>query len=527
MTRHIAALPFIGFSLACIYPGAHFIGVNAAQLQWMGTSSVLVIAALCGILWLTGIVLAVAPALLPIRWSVHQAFSVGIVGIFVLFSFGPITQWLVSEVSVSPAFSNWIYLLILAGSLFIVWRLSTHEPVRMMLAIAAALMLVLTGPALGSVSKIFFLAYDNKQRGEGDASSLVLSGNNVYYVILDGYAGRTALKKYLSYDIDPFLQQMSDLGYSHIDLARTNYMTTHVAIMSILDMDYVVTENSLRYSDRMRFFPYRIRKGQPPVVVRKLTSAGYDFVHIGNSWAPCNPRFSIKCVINEDRFGSVEYATSVFLGPTPVLKTLQKLIEWPMIHDDALLLLTENINNLLGSKRPFFAFVHHMSPHPPYLNAGCATGFTAEEGREQYKNTIECLNVSVLALAKRIQTLDPSAIVVFQADHGSAFEVNIRLPLREWSEAAIDERSSILNLVHVPELCKKWLRPDLSQINTMRLVLGCLEGRPPAYLNERTYSSAYETSLDFGLVLDVTARINARRGNSGWSDEQTHNHKIP
>ena len=176
-------------------------------------------------------------------------------------------------------------------------------------------------------------------------------------------------------------------------------------------------------------------------------------------------------------------------------------------------ILSAALEDLTRQDQPFFALVHNLAPHPPYLRADCSGQFTDNRraDREQYGSAVACVNQEVLALAARIEALDPGAIVVFQADHGTEFTVDWNLPLREWTDAAIEERTSILNLIHVPEPCRRWLRQTLSPINTMRLVLGCLQRRPPEYLPESTYINTYEENVDFGLAYDVTHRFDELR----------------
>lgn len=511
MVRHPTFLPFVGFLLASVWPSVHFLGVNAAQFQWMGASGVLVVVALSAVLWLTGICLAVAPAVFSIRWSIPQAFSAGIIGIFLLFSHETISYFLIQTFSLSAILSSYIYVFVLAGSLFVTWRLSVYEPVRVALFMAVAFMMTFSVVKLGPIITLVMSTDAYQPRLKEHAPGRALANNNVYYVILDGYAGRSALKKYLNYDVNPFLQRMHALGYSSIDLARTNYMTTYVSLMAMLDMDYVVKADSPKYYNRLYFFPYRLQHGPSPRIVRNLSSAGYEFIHIGNPWAPCRPRAEVHCLSDRGRFESARYVANVFLGPTKLTGALELLSGRRSEPTDALKALSGALESLIRARRPFFAFVHNLAPHPGFVPADCPNGFNSEHGREKYQNAIECVNRSVEAVAKRIHALDPDAIVVFQADHGSDFGVDAKLPLSKWSEASIDERSSILNLVHVPAACQKWLRRDLSQLNTMRLVFGCLKRRPPDYLNEHTYISAYESNPDFGTVLEVTHRLPEQR----------------
>jgi hypothetical protein len=329
----------------------------------------------------------------------------------------------------------------------------------------------------------------------------------VYYVILDGYGGNAALKKYVGYDNNHFLQQMQGLGYTHLE-GRTNYVTTYLSLMALLEMDYVVRENSPRHRNRLDFFPSRLQRGRMPTAIKELFAAGYKVVHAGNAWAPCAPRPEIVCLTHERASGLYKEVAIAFLANTKA----PAAIDWLFGRSDALdalSTLSAAINRLTQDGQPFFALVHNIAPHPPYLSSDCTTR-SRSTSREAYSNSIACVNQAVYALASRIRASDPTAIVVFQADHGTDFEVDWLAPLTRWSDAAIDERSSILNLIHVPQRCRQWLRPGLSQINTMRLVIACLEDRPPSYLSERTYISTYERNPDFGLAVDVTDRL-ARR----------------
>jgi hypothetical protein len=98
---------------------------------------------------------------------------------------------------------------------------------------------------------------------------------------------------------------------------------------------------------------------------------------------------------------------------------------------------------------------------------------------------------------------NPEATIVLQSDHGSAFEVDWEKPLAQWSKTAITERSSFLNLIHAPEDCRQWLTGPLGQVNTIRFVVACLEGKAPAYLPEASYLSTYSEGEDKGRLLRV------------------------
>jgi hypothetical protein len=51
-------------------------------------------------------------------------------------------------------------------------------------------------------------------------------------------------------------------------------------------------------------------------------------------------------------------------------------------------------------------------------------------------------------------------------------------PLHSINERQIRESLGILNAFHLPPPCRAALRPDLTPINTMRIVFACLGGEP-------------------------------------------------
>lgn len=503
-----AFVPFVGYSLACLWPGLHFLTNNVEEFQWMGRSAVLVVVVVCALLWLAGICCAAAPSLLAARWSVPRAFSVGSVAVFLFFTHEAIQAFLDSAWSIRGLLYRSIYLIVVAATLGVTWRLSRHEPFRTALAIAAALMMT---PSIGNLAHVAAAprtatVNDGDARFEEEEPAGAWSKENVYYVILDEYAGASALEKYAGNDIDGFLRQMHDLGYASMDSARANYITTPVSLMATLESQYILTDSSPRLVNRRGLFPQALQLGHTPQLVRQLQAAGYDFIHIGNIWSPCGPRATLRCLTSASPFGFYRRIANAFLAPTRIPVVVGRLFP---DNTQAMDILSAALEDLTRQDQPFFAFVHNLAPHPPYLRADCSGQFADNRraDREQYGSAVACVNRQVLALAARIEALDPDAIVVFQADHGTEFTVDWNLPLREWTGAAIEERTSILNLIHVPEPCRRWLRQTLSPINTMRLVLGCLQRRPPGYLPERTYINTYEENVDFGLAYDVTHRF--------------------
>jgi len=507
LRRNLAALaPLIGFSLVCLWTGILFFQNNSGRLVWSNISvQVAIVICLCGALWLTGVVAAIAPTWASARWSAARALTIWTIGIFLIFSYEAIRYWLREEFHLVNAPARTTYLLIAVPVLLTTWHVSRFEPVRVALSITAILL------ALFSLSSLLPIAANRLGAliAAPAASSVegysvgVYGTENVYFIILDSYGSPAALKKYLEIDVSPFVAEMGSLGYIHIKTARSNYTTTHASLAATLSMEYILDEKSPRYLDRGDFYPSILNQGRLPAVVRMSRSAGYKFIHVGNSWAPCHASRAISCLSGVNEVTSFDDVLSLFLAPTRLTPVIRRVMNFSdPVYFDALTPFSRSLQDMLTTGQRSFFFIHHLSPHEPLRN-DCSLS-VEQMTKDDYKNAVRCANDSALRTAKHIQEVDPRAIVVFQADHGSGFLANWNGPLASWSKTDVDERSSILNLVRLPEQCRKWIRPNLSPINTMRLVFGCIERRQPDYLDERSYLVAYETSPDFGLVRDVT-----------------------
>lgn len=504
-----------GYTLICVWTGVSSLREIAEGRHRLPEAvEVASVLAMCAAMWTVGVCMARWMKRLHRPWSVARALSVWVVGVYFLFSQDALRFQLYERFGVVGFRAAWINALVTAGALGVAWLLSKYEPVRVTFTVSAGLLVIFV--PLTAIPRTLDAAREapgSRTRivgaeGVGGASAR----ENVYFVVLDEYGGAAALRRYFRYENLGFLGEMTARGYSHLNRSRANYTVTYVSLAATLGMNYVLGEGDARYRDRGRFFPSIFMQDRPPDLVRRVNAKGYRFVHVGNDWARCRARRGISCLGNlPGNLQTVEDAVLEYLAPTKAVSTFREtgrragILPSDGRGNDAIAALLEHLREIASRKEPSFVFVHHLFPHEP-LNADCSA-FLGEPSRKTYTDTVGCVNRSVLSLASRIQELDPSALVVFQGDHGSGFSVDWRGALADWSDDAIDERTSILNLVRVPEACREWVRPNLSPINTMRLVLGCMERRPPDYLEDRTYLATYETSPDFGVVKEVTGRV--------------------
>ena len=136
-------------------------------------------------------------------------------------------------------------------------------------------------------------------------------------------------------------------------------------------------------------------------------------------------------------------------------------------------------------QEPFFLYAHISSPHRPYLNdAQCnlLEAHVDRRGNRHFLNQLQCVNRHLEELLSPILASDPGAIVILSSDHGARLSVRRGTALHSLSERQIRESLGILNALRLPPACRSALRPNLTPVNTLRIVFACLGGHEPRLL---------------------------------------------
>jgi hypothetical protein len=507
----VSLLAALGFVAACAWPLVNFVNINLSQLAIGAYGSpddlvTLTIAAIASgalLSWLMGRVRG--------GWDV-RLLTVLSAAVFLTFGSAALRDWIKSG-GVSSG-STLAAGLVIIGVLIGCWVLSRTEPFRVMVGIASVIALLI--PLSGVIPSAAVLVFASKLADATiaeEALATSLSGENVYYIVPDGYSGARTLQSF-GYDNSTFLSEMAERGFGNDPDALSNYLVTHLSLMAILDADYPATEGSPKYVDRSGFFPVSLNNGHVPRAMQQFEAAGYSTLRLSNWWGGCNDKVFSECYDNTS--ASSSYAFDTFLQPTILSSILSREVIFGAVQTaepDGALDLFEHHFPEIWSARPYFLFLHHLAPHEPYTrNADCSVrngsdGDSSLETAQKvvlFLNATSCVNKQLLSVVDLIIEHDPSAIVVVQSDHGSDFHVDWDAPLARWSEGALSERAEILSLVRLPQECRTWDTRGRGQVNTMRLVLGCLQRSEPDFLPEATYASAYETHPEFGTVVAIT-----------------------
>lgn len=359
------------------------------------------------------------------------------------------------------------------------------------------------------------------------APGSVVARPNVYFLLADGYGRTDTMKNALGFDNRPYIDELGSLGFFVAERARANYPTTFLALSSTMQMNYVATDTTPRFSDRSRF--NQMLAGDN-AAVRTFKGLGYAFVQVGSGlWQETGCRGHEDICLEKATFGAGEVFRLGFgetemalMEMTPAFKRYVAAAKARGVYDGAITNfagLTKALRTI-PTEKPIFVVAHSYPPHPPFIYAAdCSIrdeiihdyGPMRDWGddaagraryRQLYAESAECVSRQMVFFAREIVRRDPDAIVIIQSDHGSDTMVDWspEIPLSRWPANAVEERFGILNAIRVPARCSQWQYDTMSPVNTFRLVLGCMQDAPPDLLPDRSFVASYENHPDFGLV---------------------------
>lgn len=332
---------------------------------------------------------------------------------------------------------------------------------------------------------------------------------DIYYLVLDGYAGEEVLRRVFGYDNSKFLAGLRARGFYVADESLANYAMTHLSLASVLNAAYL--EELVRAlgpeSSSLRPAYAMLRRHW---VGRFLRARGYRYVQIFTNWGG-----SERSDIADVGFSYVPgWLRSEFTGVLLRATMLRDLA--PSVagfHEFAF----DAVRRVTAIDGPTFLFAHLLLPHEPYVfdrngevraniplhlraHTEAKRKSAAGGGDAAYAGQVEYLNQRIEALVDDILQNSPEPpIIVIQGDHGWASH-----QVEPLSAEFVQARFPILNAFYVPEAVRARLYPAISPVNTFRVVLsGLFEVELPT-LPDRSYLSWYDAPYQ---LRDVTSEL--------------------
>ena len=300
--------------------------------------------------------------------------------------------------------------------------------------------------------------------------------DNIYYLILDGMQPIEDFEKFYKKNLQDYLQNVRKNGFLYLEGTESLHSNTSYSLSSMFYLNNV-SEKSSKIP-----FPVVMRSKFKPDLIYNLDNLGYDFKWIGNFFAYC-PKYNLKYCLDKKKNPIIDtYLYINFFRQTPLIQTI---INFGHIFNfdynkNFFFKLNNGIGRLINhleksdnsNEKATFYFIHHMSPHWPYVtNKDCSYKFyEGEKNLKGYESSYLCVLKRIDNLINYLVKFDPNAIVIFQSDHNWKLSKNHE-----------QDKNKIFNLIKIND-CKLTNDVNFHNVNTLRLILSCITGNEPRYL---------------------------------------------
>lgn len=290
---------------------------------------------------------------------------------------------------------------------------------------------------------------------------------NVYYFVLDEYAGFENIERYYEYDNKDFevylLDESFNISYgSH----NTEGIFTYAILPNLLNLDYVVSMDM----DELDCW----ERTRNPALYQLFWNNGYHINlinHLGDL------KTDGCTVLNE---GVEKETLSDYLVEDGVLDFIHDYLNptetyyGKMLYDTLQLMIT--CGEYTSKDEPTFTMVYMICPHAPFAldeNGSCTSpeAYRNFINRTLYTNQLKFLNKCLEETINNIKENDPNALIIIQSDHGGRYPYQMQEEYGVPYDATIETiyMQNILNCVYYKG--QEIEIEGLSGINTLRKVL--------------------------------------------------------
>jgi len=478
-----------------------------------------------------GIAIALGIALALATRHCRKAALATSATILAFFSYGHLANLLLPG---GPSYVNLVSPLA-AGILLLVVTaiLRTRRPLKRATQVANLAAVALLAPSIATIGlwtahRLFGRQVSGHGKAEqmanpGSADSSAVNKPDIYYIILDAYAGADSLRTFYGFDNSPFLSALEKRGFYIARRSRSNYDQTGYSLASSLNMRYLTDLPARSSSDGTLT---EILRGMidDNAVARELRGRGYRYIYV---WTGVG-------------LTRIQSADEVFGddGTAPAPESFERQVfgltaldaapgEWTSEFDRHRAFIRSAFRDLsVASSQPSpkFVFAHISAPHPPFVfgangepvnprgpyvdvdGSQLLQRITRDQYRAGYIAQLQYVNRQTLAAVDAV--LSRSArppVIILQGDHGSRMNL-------DWTSLAgtdLREPFTNLNAYLVPPRVRGHLYSTITPVNTFRIVFDSLFNTRHQRLPDRSYYSTAQHPLQF---TDVTYRIS-----SAWS----------
>jgi hypothetical protein len=332
-----------------------------------------------------------------------------------------------------------------------------------------------------------------------DPASVKDTPRQLFYLIFDRYGSQSVLADYYGFDNSDLVGFLQEKGFYFASNSRANYLKTAHSLASTFHMDYLdflADDQRSRIGDWHPIYDM-LREHR---VGRFLKSRGYKFVQIGSWWGPTQHNADADEIHS---FGFSEfnywYIRGTIVGPIIEAlapdSTFAKRLQGGLGQCQRVPRQIEKVKEIGARGDKAFVFAHILVPHEPYVfsaDGRCPSTDTMERTKaEKYVEQVRYANSLIKDFVSALLAADgPKPIIIIQSDEGP-FPPRYDNEDPSWRDATVDElreKMGILNAFYFPDGDYRALDPQVTSVNTFRVIFDKYFGTQLERLPDRIYA---------------------------------------
>ncbi len=327
---------------------------------------------------------------------------------------------------------------------------------------------------------------------------------NIFYIILDGYGSSNTLKTKYGYDNSGFENFLKGKGFYIASKSHSNYSTTMLSLASSLNMEHLI--KLVKTID----VPLLYEMIQGNEVMRFLKSKGYKTIDISSNIGKL--QHIREADLNETPGNFMADEFHITLVELTLLKAFEKHLNFTYFYREKILRTFSECSEIQSEvEKPFFAFVHILPPHPPYVFGPNAEPLFGSlrlddwgnlwEQKERYRDQVIFVDdMMKKVITKILLEAESEPIIIIQGDHGPQLWSNSLLATDE----EIKARMEIFNAYYLPKKDSTFFYDSITPVNTFRLIFNHYFHTNYELLEDKSYFTLYELPYKF---LDASDKL--------------------
>ena len=341
---------------------------------------------------------------------------------------------------------------------------------------------------------------------------------DIYLIIVDGYGRADFLQNFYDYDNSEFIDFLKEKQFYVAEQSTSNYPQTELSLSSLLNFQYL-DEYVDGFGDASGRGPLR-ELLQHTAVRSFLEDQGYKFVAMPSAALFAQMRDADMYIglsagdLNE--FEALLLSSSL-VGVVAETSGMELPLASYETHRRYVLFSLETLKEVPEIPGPKFVFAHILSPHPPFIfdsegdfappdypySSWDASLFPGAKDQyiTGYTDQMMFINQKLTGVINSI--LENSAVapvIIIQGDHGPGAYYD----MLQLNDSCLSERYSILNAYYFPDGDYQELYPEITPVNSFRVILNKYFGTNLDLIEDKNYFAGWLSPYSF---TDVTSSV--------------------